>query len=176
MIIMLCDKCGKCCENVSIIKSEMDRILVLRPNLKERIKNILFNGATYVIKGTCPFLTKEKLCEINDIKPSICLTFPLVFINIDMDITRNYGISTLCPKYNTLTKTDIEYGIKIHRKALLDLFRTMESLKKDGKVNYLQKISEILKSEESILNQDPNNKIIILKDYIRQGSHSLSNT
>lgn len=73
-----CLKCGKCCANILLLTSmEIQRIkkYIKENNIVPVNRNsvVLFSSTAYV--DCCPFLTKENLCSIYEVRPKICKEF-----------------------------------------------------------------------------------------------------
>jgi len=162
---MVCQKCGKCCLKVSFLKTEAEKIMQERPNLKVKFNQATFNGLTYIFNAICPFLTKEKLCEINNLKPSVCKTFPIVFCQITSKLEKQYGISTRCPNYMNVSRAEIEQAIKEHQVGFEQLELVMnEIMKKLNPFQLGQLMNDVFSSEAEIA-FDGNYRAIFIEDF-----------
>lgn len=86
-----CDNCGWCCRTFPISVTYSDLIKWLGRGRKDILREISFinnypkkrQGVFFIAKTTfnpkqpCPFLNKQNLCDIHDVKPTTCKNFPL---------------------------------------------------------------------------------------------------
>ena len=72
-----CNKCGACCANFLLLTDEeisQIKQYIIDNNIKAINRNSpLIMDGTY--NNYCPFLTKENLCAIYSVRPSICKEF-----------------------------------------------------------------------------------------------------
>ena len=72
-----CKKCGACCANFLLLSNEeilQIKQYIINNNIKPVNRNSpLIMDGTY--DNCCPFLTKENLCAIYSVRPSICKEF-----------------------------------------------------------------------------------------------------
>ncbi|UCD04316.1 MAG: YkgJ family cysteine cluster protein [Candidatus Woesearchaeota archaeon] len=70
---MECKKCGECCTGSGYIlvkKKDIDRYEKFKDLVELTIP--LFNICLVNIEGSCPYLTRSKLCEKQKDKPDFC--------------------------------------------------------------------------------------------------------
>jgi Fe-S-cluster containining protein len=84
-----CKNCGFCCQFPSDVNPEEQRIIEKEGFTNFTKKDI--TTETQWIKnkdGTCFFLTENKKCRINHIKPSMCKLEPFTIIDYDYETNR----------------------------------------------------------------------------------------
>jgi len=106
--LSVCQKCNAlCCKlgGTNLTKKEVDRVLA------KGFKNhfVQITPEVYELKskpdGVCPYLKEDLSCEIHEVKPIICTSWP-VFPEFDNGKIDHILIN--CPLTRTLSKEEIE--------------------------------------------------------------------
>ena len=74
----VCLKCGNCCSNILLLtQAEIQTIktYIKKNNVQPINRNSLLLFASEGYVDCCPFLTKENLCAIYNVRPKICKEF-----------------------------------------------------------------------------------------------------
>ncbi|MEK9715955.1 MAG: YkgJ family cysteine cluster protein [Candidatus Kariarchaeum pelagius] len=122
MLLNTCKKCilddGGCCTSVHITihKKEAKEFIKIKNN------NQIPSGHSFQIDeddpnlytyksgdDPCMFLDKNQLCEIYENRPTICRTFPLMWIENKQKL--KYYVDTNCPLYDTNTPSELMKNI-----------------------------------------------------------------
>jgi len=67
-----CDNCGLCCQQLLVEADAVDVMREPRIDLERPIQNL---SAQLSVLDACPFLTREKRCDIYSTRPQACVAF-----------------------------------------------------------------------------------------------------
>lgn len=77
---MTCKRCGKCCHDIPLNHKEASLFKYILSLKEEHLNLEELNDSNYqyMLKGICPFLRDDNLCDIYNFRPHICRIFPLI--------------------------------------------------------------------------------------------------
>ncbi len=68
-----CETCKEtCCHFIPMQRHEIEALNKVRPRKIPKHKIASLGGELYLIKGTCPWLSKDKRCSAYEARPQIC--------------------------------------------------------------------------------------------------------
>jgi len=105
--LQVCKECkAKCCKMGGPDFSEKEMRKVLKVGYKNYFIKVGKNHYELKSKrGVCPYLKKDFSCEIHEVKPLMCLCWPVV---VDIKKGKRKYFLVECPMTSLLTKKDIE--------------------------------------------------------------------
>lgn len=98
-----CSRCGKCCEFTEIYITELEYNTLKRRDSRIN-KKINYREIGYYLSNPCAYLSDDKRCKVNNIKPSVCKNYPFTF---------TYGTFMcliLCPLGEQIASDLYEFG------------------------------------------------------------------
>jgi Fe-S-cluster containining protein len=71
----VCERCGNCCHDIPLSKQELAMFhYILKDNLENEVTT---EKHAYILKGKCPFLREDNLCDIYEFRPTVCKLYPI---------------------------------------------------------------------------------------------------
>ena len=69
-----CNKCkADCCVNVPMTITEFNRLMKIKPRSIPKYKTQKIAGGHILVKGKCPWVTKDYKCSVYKDRPYICV-------------------------------------------------------------------------------------------------------
>lgn len=87
----------------------------------------------WIIKGYCPFLTKDGYCSIHDLKPASCKMFPLIYGWGDSSLRLSINCKWVLDNLKDLKDINPVYVFEEEFKVLIEIYSILSKLDKIAK-------------------------------------------